>query len=396
MNLDKLREVGKQARGQKWYKAFCKQFDTDYKESARWLKACAEFKPHIKHTGYYPGKSGPGFRDIELFTLRFPEELNECEVCGKSTKWAPNDHAWRKTCSVKCAAIECVPKRESTSNARYGVNNPSQAESVKRKRVKTFIKRFGVDNPRKAKSVKRKIVHTVRERYGVDNASQSEAVKAKKRETSIKRFGHEHWTKSPKHFAQMGQPWDEKRLAKARATCLRLYGVDNPWKLESVQEQIRLKHFEKYGANPGAVFNGYARRIIEDRFGVRHIVQGYEDFAVQYFSKQKSVVKIVTQTRQLPRFRYTGIDKKLHNYHPDLKVVTSSTMHIIEVKSEWTLNMDLDKNIRKFRVASRSCLRKGFNFWVFVFHRGKVLKVKNPKTVQDLEDAGLPVRRPLE
>ena len=394
MNIDELRNVGKRARKQKWYKEFCHLFDTDYKESARWLKACREFMPYLKHTGYYIGKSGPGFRDIELFTLRFPDELNECVVCGGETKWAPNDHAWRKTCSVKCAALECVPKREATSKARYGVCNPSQAEAVKRKRVKTFIKRFGVDNPRKAKSVKRKIKVAVRERYGVDNASQSDEVKAKKRATSKQRFGHEHWTKCPEHFAQYGTPWDKERMAKARATCLKLYGVDNPWKLESVQEQIRLKHFEKYGANPGAVYNGYARRVVVDRFGVRHIVQGYEDYAVKYFSKQKNVTRIVTKVRQLPRFRYTGTDKKLHNYHPDLKVVTNSTTHIIEVKSEWTLNMDLDKNIRKFRVASRSCLRKGFNFWVFVFRAGKILKVRNPKTVQDLEDAGLPVRRP--
>ena len=187
--------------------------------------------------------------------------------------------------------------------------------------------------------MKRKIKSSVRKRFGVDNASQSDVVKAKKRETSMQRFGHEHWTKCPEHFALKGTPWDEKRLAKARATCLKLYGVDNPWKLESVQEQIRLKHFEKYGANPGAIYNGYARRVTVDRFGVRHIVQGYEDYAVRYFSKQKSVAKIVTKVRLLPRFRYTGVDKKLHNYHPDLKVVTNTTTHIIEVKSEWTLNL---------------------------------------------------------
>lgn len=64
MNIDELRRVGKRSGKQKWYKEFCKQFDADYKESARWLKTCEDFVPYIKHTDYYPGKPGPGFRPL--------------------------------------------------------------------------------------------------------------------------------------------------------------------------------------------------------------------------------------------------------------------------------------------------------------------------------------------
>lgn len=106
----------------------------------------------------------------------------------------------------------------------------------------------------------------------------------------------------------------------------------------------------------------------------------------------KNLRSIVSKTKLLPRYRYTGSDGKLHNYHPDMEVIIGEKKYVVEVKSEWTLNMDIDKNVRKFRVASRSCIRKGDKFVVIVYHGGKFLKCFNPKSISDLEAAGLPVR----
>lgn len=47
--------------------------------------------------------------------------------------------------------------------------------------------------------------------------------------------------------------------------------------------------------------------------------------------------------KELPRYRYTGADGKLHNYHPDMLVTVGDKRSVIEIKSEWTLNLDIDK-----------------------------------------------------
>jgi len=44
------------------------------------------------------------------------------------------------------ACKKCVPKRKKTVKARFGVDNPSQSEEIKKKKSDTFYKNYGVDN----------------------------------------------------------------------------------------------------------------------------------------------------------------------------------------------------------------------------------------------------------
>lgn len=184
-------------------------------------------------------------------------------------------------------------------------------------------------------------------------------------------------------------------LEKAKQTCIRKYGFDNPWKVPAIQERIQIAHLNKYGCNPGAVYNGWARKVHEDKFGKRHIVMGYEVHALKHFERKKSCHRLITGARNLPRYRYTDKDGAKHNYHPDLVVLGTHGQYVVEVKSDWTLNLDLAKNIRKFRVASKSCIRKGHTFLVMVFdpRSNQIFTAKNPTCLADLVDAGLPVSR---
>lgn len=297
-----------------------------------------------------------------------------CAGCGTPTNWGQDIRAYREFCSLACvsASKTIVARRRATCKTRYGVEDANHSPAIARKKLRTFRRNYGVDNP-----------------------SQVESVKAKKTATMQANFGASHWTQNESAWASKGTPFTSAALEKAKQTCMKKYGVDNPWKDAGIQEKIQIAHRLKYGMNPGGIFNGYKRYVLTDKFGKRHIVMGYERHAIDYFSKLKSVVRLVSKATKLPRYRYKDKDGKQRTYHPDLMVHTTSTVHVIEVKSEWTLNLDLDRNIRKWRVATRSCLRNDRTFWVMVFAaNGTYVRVKNPTCLQDLLDAEFPVSHP--
>jgi hypothetical protein len=71
-------------------------------------------------------------------------------------------------------------------------------------------------------------------------------------------------------------------------------------------------------------------------------------------------------------------------------ISTSSKQHLVEVKSLYTLNLDLDMNIKKFAAATQYCADNNLTFWVFCYvGRTGLIKVKNPTKVKDLKQAGI-------
>ena len=90
-----------------------------------------------------------------------------------------------KYCSNKCKFdnTNMVERHKQGCLKKYGVENISQLESIKKKKEQTFIKHFGTKNNFGRKEVNEKIKQT----YGVDNISQLESIKLKKIETQHKR-----------------------------------------------------------------------------------------------------------------------------------------------------------------------------------------------------------------
>ena len=146
------------------------------------------------------------------------EHKSNCVVCGDSFVIV-NNHKPATTCSKKCASSivdydEVGAKYRATVQERYGVDNVSQAPSIKEKKRKTAQKRYGVDNVSQAPEVQEKrnktmndmyggygasspilkgrMVRTVRKKYGVDNVFQNDSIKAKARETFLNKYGVPH------------------------------------------------------------------------------------------------------------------------------------------------------------------------------------------------------------
>jgi RNA recognition motif-containing protein len=87
-------------------------------------------------------------------------------------------------------------------------------------------------------------------------------------------------------------------------------------------------------------------------------VQGYEnkalDILIQKYTEDDIIVEL-KEINKIFKFRYL-LNNKEHRYFPDFYIKSTNT--IIEVKCEWTYNIDKEKN----ELKKQCCLDNGFNF----------------------------------
>lgn len=172
------------------------------------------------------------------------------------------------------------------------------------KRISTNRVKYGVDNVSQSKIVKDKKIVTTLSNYGVENPSQSKIVKNKKCKTSFKNYGVNHPLQNINIF-EKGQKTAFKRHK---------YKNVNIWYQSS-----------------------------------------YElDFLEKYYEKYKDI-------QRAPTIRYKFEDKQ-HIYYPDFFIDKLNL--IIEIKSDYTYNRYLNKNIEK----QKSCLKQGYNF-IFIINK---------------------------
>lgn len=186
-----------------------------------------------------------------------------CVVCGSVFNIA-NNHKPADTCSRKCAMgianISDRTKKTKESNLKkYGVENVSQIETVKQKKIETLKKNFGVDNPSRSPEIMEKKKNTFIERYGVDNPYKNDDVRKKVAETNLRKYGVENVFKS------------EKFQKKASESILRKYGVKNIFQLPEVREKAL--HSNR---NTISKLNKSWQKKINDLFGIEF------DFEVKF------------------------------------------------------------------------------------------------------------------
>lgn len=89
-------------------------------------------------------------------------------------------------------------------------------------------------------------------------------------------------------------------------------------------------------------------------------VQGSEDKALQILLNDYKESDIIVDNnkiaRQIGKIYYTGLDKKLHRYIPDIYIM--SERKIIEVKSKFTYKIHEKRN----HLKKLACLEAGYRF----------------------------------
>ena len=193
----------------------------------------------------------------------------KCDFCDKILKTTYNKY----NCSISTGGYACDKfcsrKKAIISNIKkYGVENVSQIENIKKKKEDTSLKNWGTNHPFKSNLLKEKRKEDNLERWGVENISQIESIKEKKKETTLKNWG-----------------------------------VENPFQSESLKEKIKEDNLERWGVNNYTKTDEYkekSKKTSLDKWGVNHYTKTdeYKEKSKKY-NLEKWGVEWVLQNEQI-------------------------------------------------------------------------------------------------
>jgi len=201
----------------------------------------------------------------------------ECDFCEKIIETTYNKYNQSVSVGNKyaCSTI-CAKRKARLSNLeKYGVENVSQLDIIKKKKEETSLKNWGVSHPLSCVEVKNNMKLNNLEKWGVENISQLESVKRKKEETSLKNWGVENPSKS------------NKIKNKIKKTFLEKWGVDNYAKTNDYKEKSKLTSLEKWGVDNYTKTNDYKEKSK---------LTSLEKWGVEYYSKTDEFKDKIKQT----------------------------------------------------------------------------------------------------
>lgn len=251
-------------------------------------------------------------------------DLPICEYngCDKPVKFNWELKLTRGCCQKHSTAITLLET--------HGVEHIAQITSIKEKMKNTCIERYGVCNPSKVKEFREKAENTMMTKYGYSNPSTDPKIKEQKIET-----------------------------------CLKHYGVQFPAQSSIVREKAIQTKLKKYGYthhfHDSTIFN----KLMQSQFkckeyiwanGSISLVQGNEPIVLKELENMGYTFELVlTDAVDMPLIEYV-FEETIHRYYPDIYIPLENK--IIEVKSDYTLKADWDKNQAKFEAVRNL----GFDF----------------------------------
>jgi hypothetical protein len=99
-------------------------------------------------------------------------------------------------------------------------------------------------------------------------------------------------------------------------------------------------------------------------------IQGYENYALDKLLQTYQEQDLTVGVSLVPKIIYT-LKEKSKRYYPDIYILKDNL--IIEVKSTYTMNKELDKNLAK----RKACIEQGYDFKFWIFARGQLIQEIN-------------------
>lgn len=188
-------------------------------------------------------------KKVKLFDKDIPiEELSlcshklvdvECDNCGliKQIKYQSyNNSTKNNTEKYYCNNKDCInKKRKIAIQKKYGVDNISQLESIKNKKIETCQKNFGVCFPTQSNVVKNKTKKTNLTKHNKEWITQTDYFKEKSKIKNLEKYGVEYSTQS-----------DEIKN-KTKNTILEKYNVEYLFQSEEIKNKAKITNLKKYG-----------------------------------------------------------------------------------------------------------------------------------------------------
>jgi hypothetical protein len=226
----------------------------------------------------------------------------KCDVCGiNDKKWHPYKNDYG-FCSQSCSSIFVMKQRCD----KLGVINIFQLDEIKEKSKKTILKK-----------------------YGVDNISKLDSIKRQKENTMLKNYNRKDNFNSNLLFKK--------------------YGVNNPAHIPEVFEKIQYNRFKK------------RKKIITPLGKIIYLQgnepEGYQTLLNEGFGENE----ILHMKKDMPKITY-NYKNKVRRYYPDFYIKKNNI--IIEIKSNYTYNVELEKNLLK----KEATIKLGFEYRFMIFN----------------------------
>ena len=263
---------------------------------------------------------------------------SKCKICGNTTEFISSVRGYKTCCCDKHRYEHSHILRKKLSLIKYGVEFSWQRDDVKKKINQTDLKNHGGVLSAATQECKDKVKQTKLKNHGDENYVNIK----KSKQTKLKNHGNENYT----------------NREKAAITNLKKYGNISP--LHGT-EQIKKKKetwLLKYGTeNPNQNINQYnkslkTRRLIHRFLNTDLTYQGsYELDFLNIFHDKLDI-------QNGPSIKYKVEDKN-KVYHSDFYIPSLNL--IIEIKSSWTLKLDVDIEEKK-----KATIANKFNYILII------------------------------
>jgi hypothetical protein len=278
---------------------------------------------------------------------------------------------------------EVREKIKQTCIKNYNVENPSQSQIIKEKKIETCIKNHGVTNPTKSEIIREKVKETNLRVRSVEYAAQSPEVKEKIKQTNIEIYGVEHCMQNTeikekakqtniKIYGFANALQNETIKQKFKETNLRKRGVEYPTQCPEVREKVKETNLKNRGVEYPTQCPHVQKKIQDSLYtfkeyvcpsGTVRRIQGYENLALDELFKTFTEEQIITDRDLIPTIDYEYEDEN-HVYFPDIFIPHLNK--IIEVKSTWTYNLEVDK----LKQTEYYTKLKGYDYEYWIFDKG--------------------------
>ncbi len=208
------------------------------------------------------------------------------------------------------------------------------------KRKITNEKKYGVSYYSQSNDFKQKVEETSYKKWGVSNYAKTDEYKKKSKETSNKKWGVDHYLMNSDNYLKLIKTIKEK------------YNVNNPSKINGVNIEKRKKtNLEKYGCEHAIQNEDIFLKCFKNRKKINNLY--YDSKNELKFIELCISNNIYIERMKGVKYNFDSSDKI---YYPDFFLPNYNL--IVEIKSKWTYNIDLDKNLAK----REQCLKNGYDF----------------------------------
>jgi hypothetical protein len=329
--------------------------------------------------------------------IELPKRINStCYIdficnCGKEEKKAFRSiYEYIGAFCKACVDMNRVIKLKQTNLERYGVENISQLESIKKKKEETCLQNNGVKYYMQSEKLKQKAINTNLEKYGKSCTLQVEEVKQKIKQTNLEKYGKE-CTLQVKEIRDKGIETNLKKYGvknvfqskeikqKIKKTNLERYGVEHNLQNPEIKQKIKKTNLERYGFEHPQQNSIISEKTSKCAYKLKSYffpsgkeikVQGYENIALDILFKEGILEEdILINRTEVPEIWWVDNNGKTHRYYVDIFI--KSENKFIEVKSTWTYSRDDKKE--KIEKTKEAVKEKGYLYELWIIDKcGKV------------------------